>query len=636
MKYILTLLLVCSTLFSFAQIKITFADSPVLGDVEISSRDTVPFAPSISPGTAGASQTWDFSALVEVVRDTTWHVNPSSTPRGSSFPNSNLAVTQDNEGYLYVNNSPNSYRVEGLAGDPLGTGIPLTLTFAPAYDQYRYDVEFGGSFTGNYAFDETVQASSIPPNIIAQLPIPVGVSLEAVRVRFESNFTDEIDGWGTVITPLGSYDAIRQKRVETTRTRVDVDVIVGGFIPQTINVLDDPGVTTTYNWLSNQIPTPLIAMTFDTSGAINAVSYNRTPPPPAPTASFTWSNPSGGLVEFTNTSSSTAALFSWDFGDGSPLDDTRDPNKVYVNNQKYYVCLTASNASGSDTFCDSVDVNKITGTNNAPLARRDFRSINQPNSVTIDLLANDVDPDLDNISFISNAMPSNGMLTNNGGGSITYAPNAAFVGVDSFSYVIQDDGVPFIQSTGWAVIEVKPEIVPTIASFTVDSTGCNELAFTNTSSNGVGIASWDYGDGSNIDFGDNVTHAYADSGTYNVCVSVFDNFNNIVTDCDSVEALCRTNTPIDTTSINERQLEALTFFPNPVTSSLTINWKASESNPTEAIFYDMSGRAVMTQAIKEEGIARVSVEELATGSYIVQLISAKGNVIGVAKVQVQH
>lgn len=53
--------------------------------------------------------------------------------------------------------------------------------------------------------------------------------------------------------------------------------------------------------------------------------------------------------------------WSWDFGDGSAGSTVRHPEHQYLYPGTYEVCLTASNATGSHTVCDSVSVGPVVG-----------------------------------------------------------------------------------------------------------------------------------------------------------------------------------------------------------------------------------------------------------------------------------
>lgn len=78
-----------------------------------------------------------------------------------------------------------------------------------------------------------------------------------------------------------------------------------------------------------------------------------------------------------------------------------------------------------------------TATNNAPLTLSDSATTAAGVAVTIQVLANDLDPDNDplTISSVSNARFGTAV---NSGLNITYTPNNGFVGSDSFTYVVTD------------------------------------------------------------------------------------------------------------------------------------------------------------------------------------------------------
>ncbi|MFQ5648304.1 MAG: tandem-95 repeat protein [bacterium] len=81
--------------------------------------------------------------------------------------------------------------------------------------------------------------------------------------------------------------------------------------------------------------------------------------------------------------------------------------------------------------------------NDSPQAIDDTTSTTVGNFVTINVLANDLDPEAAfNLSSVTVATPpSNGSATVNGTtGEVTYVPNSGFTGTDTFGYTVQDDG----------------------------------------------------------------------------------------------------------------------------------------------------------------------------------------------------
>lgn len=76
--------------------------------------------------------------------------------------------------------------------------------------------------------------------------------------------------------------------------------------------------------------------------------------------------------------------------------------------------------------------------NTPPVAKNDNAATQQGASVVIAVLANDSDPDGDSLSVVSVGSPAHGTATINVDGTVTYLPQSAFHGSDSFTYTIDD------------------------------------------------------------------------------------------------------------------------------------------------------------------------------------------------------
>jgi hypothetical protein len=112
---------------------------------------------------------------------------------------------------------------------------------------------------------------------------------------------------------------------------------------------------------------------------------------------------------------------------------------------------------GSDSFvyaiCDStgacdmatVSVN-LSPVADPPAANDDHISTEKATPVTVDVAANDSDPEGDLVQSSANtdcpdcSPPANGILDNNYDGTFTYTPYLNFTGSDSFIYQICDSG----------------------------------------------------------------------------------------------------------------------------------------------------------------------------------------------------
>jgi hypothetical protein len=128
--------------------------------------------------------------------------------------------------------------------------------------------------------------------------------------------------------------------------------------------------------------------------------------------------------------------------DGPPSHGT-----ATVNNGKV-VYTPQPGFTGTDSFTYIVSDGKggtatatvtvtVTGPNRPPTAANDAATTTAGVAVTIDVLANDSDPDGDALTIASLTPPTNGTATVNNG-RVVYTPNASFVGSDSFTYAISD------------------------------------------------------------------------------------------------------------------------------------------------------------------------------------------------------
>ena len=124
-------------------------------------------------------------------------------------------------------------------------------------------------------------------------------------------------------------------------------------------------------------------------------------------------------------------------GDGT-VTYTPDPGFVGMDTFTYRICDT-------DGACDSATVTvTVEESNEPPVANDDTRSTGEDSPVTMDLAANDTDPDgnLDPTTVTVLSGPSNGSVVNNGDGTVTYTPDSDYSGTDSFTYEVCDtDGL---------------------------------------------------------------------------------------------------------------------------------------------------------------------------------------------------
>jgi hypothetical protein len=87
--------------------------------------------------------------------------------------------------------------------------------------------------------------------------------------------------------------------------------------------------------------------------------------------------------------------------------------------------------------CD-IGAFELESTNSPPTAVDDSATTNEDNSVTINVLANDADPEGGALTVDSVTQPANGSAALNADNTVTYTPNRDFNGIDTFNYTISD------------------------------------------------------------------------------------------------------------------------------------------------------------------------------------------------------
>ena len=235
-------------------------------------------------------------------------------------------------------------------------------------------------------------------------------------------------------------------------------------------------------------------------------------------------DPPNAVDDTVSTTEETAA--TWNLAandtdpDGAPPQGNLDPTSLTIlsgptngsllNNNDGTVTYTPDlNYSGADTFtyqicdttaptplCDTATVGiTVTAVNEAPVANPDAISTPEDVAITVDVAANDTDPDgnLDPTSVAITTAPTNGTALANGDGTITYTPAANFFGVDTFEYEICDLGTPVLCSTASAQVTttvVQVDDPPTAVDDTVSTaedggTAVFDLAANDTDPDGV-------------------------------------------------------------------------------------------------------------------------------------------------------
>ena len=238
---------------------ITQADFPVAGDtLRLSQATAVPAgAPPLTQ--TGPNQTWNYGGLT------------ATTQRVASYK----AVADVATGFQLIifgpfggNNRASLAATTQLPAPPAGVSLPITdpLEFFRLSATDFRSVGYGGTLAGTavpvvYASDANNQPQQ---DIIYRLPLAYGNAPDASDSYFtvsaagmgglsqKRHRTNTIDGWGSLTTPFGTYQAVR-----VLTTLDDLDTVQIGTAPSQGFEIHHRE----YKWLANGQHEPLLTVT---------------------------------------------------------------------------------------------------------------------------------------------------------------------------------------------------------------------------------------------------------------------------------------------------------------------------------------------------------------------------------------
>ena len=256
MKSIIGLLLLLFFIQGYSQITITQNDLPTVNDTIYYKLGTIN---NFDPNHTGINITWDFSQISLNNQRVDTIIPVTSTPVVYNvifnFTIANLA---------FINQTPPS----------MGVG----LTVSDYYDFYKKS----SSYYRKAGFGATINSIQTPvkydnPELYFKLPLTYGttdssISSYGLSIPSYGYFGQTIsrkhiaDGWGTVITPFGSYNAIRVKETLNITDTIFNESMNFGFL------IHRP-VSYEYYWLTNGMQSYVAKITQNGPSNIIEVRY---------------------------------------------------------------------------------------------------------------------------------------------------------------------------------------------------------------------------------------------------------------------------------------------------------------------------------------------------------------------------
>ena len=262
--------LLCAALVAIsglhAQITINTEDLPSAGDTVRYSRVFGPSFDDLELQNAGANVNWDYTWLEVFTQDVDTFLQVEDAPflyqfffnNAFLYPDSysNLATkTTDfsfgdfslENPYTFYSNDEESYHATGFGVTV--TGLPISVPNDGNEILYAYPMDYGNTFSSD--FETTLEV----PGLITW----VQTGTRSV----------EVDGWGTLTTPFGTFDVLRQVALREATDSTYINLIeLGASIPRLPERV--------YSWVAEGMHAPVLEITtqeiFGTE-AVTAIRY---------------------------------------------------------------------------------------------------------------------------------------------------------------------------------------------------------------------------------------------------------------------------------------------------------------------------------------------------------------------------
>ena len=349
---LLFVLLTLSIYFSYSQSTYTSANYANSGDTFYLTKAQTG---NYNFDTTGADITWDYSALAGISQRKLIYRLPSQTgftpiswPYIYNNSNTNLSSTdgqtiavfglqQTNPNDYYLKNT--NYLRQKASSYILvinGKGLNIKNVYTSPDTIYKFPLQYNSTNSSNAAYN-----ISIP-----------GVYYRSVLL----NRQDTVKGWGTVITPYGSFSNCLKLVSNITET----DSVAVADTPVIKNLI------TNYRelkWFDPSKKYPVLTVKQERTGNLyitTQIEYLDIQQYYQPEALFAYVplSPNVGDTVFFQNLSTNASNYKWEFGDDSTSTEI-NPVHIYKTAGIYTVKLIAFNEKLTDTFSIDIKINPV-------------------------------------------------------------------------------------------------------------------------------------------------------------------------------------------------------------------------------------------------------------------------------------
>ena len=256
---------------SLAQITLTDAYFPQVGDSLLTDQAPEELLADIEFREPGADLTWDFGtppvrfSYTEVIEGVTDDVQ---------FPRATGRTTSAAFDYEYYQRTDTAFNLVGLVGRvPFFQQLPLSIALVPARPLRRAGITYGDRFETTSVRRTVLSTDSLPAEIRESDLGRTLLAFDSIKVESSSERIDRVDAYGTLRLNDFTYRVLREKRVEQMETRLFLKQAGGQFADVTALVLRiDPSYGQylgtqpsegTYFFWAREVKEPIVEIEFD-------------------------------------------------------------------------------------------------------------------------------------------------------------------------------------------------------------------------------------------------------------------------------------------------------------------------------------------------------------------------------------
>ncbi|MEP7128230.1 MAG: PKD domain-containing protein [Chitinophagales bacterium] len=295
----------------------------------------------------------------------------------------------------------------------------------------------------------------------------------------------------------------------------------------------------------------------------------------------------GGTVTFTTTSP-TSDTWYWTFGDGGTSTE-KNPQHAYTESGTYEVCLIISDACGTDTSCQTIDICVL------PVAGYSYFT---------------TDPFTFN--FIDESLYTDEWLWIFGDGNTDATSNPThtydYGGTFEVCLIAKNECG---SDTSCVEIEIG---CPAFESGFAFTQSIDTAFFSDQSSATANSWDWFFNDGT-YSTQQNPVHVFPGDGVYNVCM--------MVTDGCTLDTVCHKVTVVGVYTNEPQSATDWNVFPNPLYQFAIIAFNLAEPSDVMISLFNVDGRKISTITNQYYGAGKHEIDfarnQLAAGVYLIQL-----------------